>query len=106
MDTDGDNVLKNGDWWLNEKIAFLLRPAGALRTLNSLGHGDAQILMQRYEPVLLNGLYKHRALHNLSIRRQQTLQTRIYSELFGELAARRRVQQLPQAVGCVRKACD
>jgi hypothetical protein len=80
MDTDGDQLLEHLHGRLNEKGSFLLGPYPQLWAGNTLGNGDAEILMDRNQPVPRNRLLEIRALHGHGIRRNQRGKPRVPAE--------------------------
>jgi hypothetical protein len=52
MKADGHKLLEQRLRRLHEEIALFLRPTGVRRTIDTIGHWDAQVLMKRNEPVV------------------------------------------------------
>ncbi len=87
MDPDRDEAFKNRDRRLYEEHALLDRPAAAFRILNTLPDRDAQILVQRHEPVGLRRLGERCALNRNEVGGYMPRYIRIRSQHQREISA-------------------
>ena len=72
---------------LNIDGPLLLRPSGAVRAVNAAPYGNAEILMNRHQPVLLRSLVEECALRGNRVRRQHGAYGRMLPNLAGDFRA-------------------
>jgi hypothetical protein len=54
MEAQCQHAIQYGDWRLDEQFAFLFRPTLTSGAFDTLGDGNAQILVKRHQPVILD----------------------------------------------------
>ncbi len=93
-------------WRLCVQHALLQRPAGAFGRINSLTHGNAQILMAGNGPIFGCGLFKQRALHGYGGCRQKCRGRGMRFEGGRQQRALRQCQEIAAARSGYAKPCD
>jgi hypothetical protein len=110
MEANRHHVVKNRRRRLHEQFALFLRPPVILRALNALRDGYAEILMERYEPVIHGRFGEQSTLNGSGVNRKNSSESPIAGETLRKSVTPRKVDQTsgagPRNDVVISKSCN